>query len=436
MERAKRMNRRVLIAVALVAIVIVVGLLYFFSQRPQEVKTLGFASTQLGATAEKAFLLNLLGNFTKETGVPVDSLITSQYSDVLSRLEAEQQSGKVTISLLGDLEGNIYLYADRGWVTDMSKFGTLPGRTFISSLEATSIYKGQKVFIPWMTATYVFVVNAEAFNYLPPGLTKDDVISGTSKWTYDALLAWAKNIYEKTGKKALGFPVSPSGLFHRFLHGCIYPSYTGYQVKGFDSPEAVAMWAYLKELWNYVNPASSTYSQMADPLLKEEVWIAFDHIARIKNAVTQSPDKFYVVPVPAGPKGRGLLTVVVGLTVMKGAPAPDEAWKLIEFLTRPDVQVQTLQATGFLPTTVEAAGKVPQGPIKSLVEGVNRELSLPDIKTSYIPPLGAQGSQFSQIYRTAFERIVLKGEDPGAVLSELKPQLLSLFQQAGVSPDI
>ncbi len=430
------MDRRVLIAAVLVAIVIIVGLLYLFFQRSREVKTLGFASTQLGGTATKAFLLSLLGNFTEETGIPVESLITDRYSDVLSRLEAEQQSGKVTISLLGDLEGNIYLYTDRGWVTDISKFGTLPGRKFISSLEATSIYKGQKVFIPWLTATYAFVVNKDAFKYLPPGLTQDDVIRGTSKWTYDALLAWARNIYEKTGKKALGFPAHPSGLFHRFLHGCIYPSYTGYQVKGFDSPEAIAMWAYLKELWNYVNPASSTYSRMADPLLKEEVWIAFDHISRIVDAVTRSPDKFYVVPVPAGPKGRGLLTVVAGLTVMKGAPAPDEAWKLIEYLTRPDVQVQTLQATGFLPTTVEATGKVPEGPIKSLVEGVNRELSLPDIKTSYIPPLGAQGPQFSQTYRTAFERIVLRGEDPGTVLSELKPQLLSLFQQAGASPDV
>ncbi|MEZ0345260.1 MAG: extracellular solute-binding protein [Infirmifilum sp.] len=424
-----------LILAAVVVLALVLGALYYLT-RPKEVKSLGFASTQLGATAEKVFLMNLLGNFTQTTGIPVDALITSAYSDVLSRIEAEQKSGQVTISLLGDLESNIYLYADRGWVIDMRGYGTLPGRTFIPSIEKTGDYKGRKVFIPWMTATYVFVVNKKAFDYLPKGLTKDDVIMGTDRWTYDALLAWAKNIYDATGQKMLGFPLHPNGLFHRFLHGCLYPSYTGAQVKNFDSQDAITMWTYLKELWNYVNPASSTYSIMSDPLLKGEVWIAFDHIARIKDAVVQQPDAFYVVPVPAGPKGRGLLTVVAGLTIMKGAPAPQEAWQLIEYLTRPDIQAQTLQATGFLPTTLEAAGKVPEGPVKNLVQAVNRELSLPDVKTYYIPPLGAQGPQFNQVYRTAFQRIVLGGEDPSKVLPELKTQLLGIFQQAGVSSDI
>ena len=64
------------------------------------------------------------------------------------------------------------------------------------------------------------------------------------------------------------------------LHGYLYPSFTGYQVSAFNSPEAVAMWEYLKELNKYVHPSTGIWASMSDPLLFEEVWLAWDHTAR------------------------------------------------------------------------------------------------------------------------------------------------------------
>ena len=49
---------------------------------------------------------------------------------------------------------------------------------------------------------------------------------------------------------------------------------TGYQVSAFNSPEAVAMWEYLKELNKYVHPSTGIWASMSDPLLFEEVWLA------------------------------------------------------------------------------------------------------------------------------------------------------------------
>ena len=390
-----------------------------------------WASTQLVPPEEQAFVKNtLLAEFKKETNVDVE-FVGISYEDLSVRMESEQTSGKVTISIMGDLHGGLDYFASKGWLEDLSKFGTLPGRTFPKVLEEYSRLYGIKAYIPWMTATYVMVVNKEAFKYLPEGLTEEDVIKGTSKWTYDAFLAWAKKLYEETGGPKVGFPAGPKGLFVRFLHGYLYPAFTGAQVKNFDSDNAVKMWEYLKELWKYVHPSSTTWDAMADPLLKGEVWIAWDHTARIKDAITTKPDQFVVVPVPAGPKGRGFILVIAGLAIPKNAPHQDAAWALIEYLTRPETQVKVLENVGFFPTVQEASAKIAAGPLKILAEGVGNLLSTPDALVALIPSLGAKGGDFKNVYITAFQRIVLNNEDIKPVISELAPVLKGLFEETG-----
>ncbi|WP_457742370.1 ABC transporter substrate-binding protein [Thermococcus sp.] len=394
--------------------------------------TITWVSTQLAPPEERAFVLNtLLPPFEKDTGIKVNYVPLS-YTDLSTRLAAEEQSGKVTIDLIGDLHGGMDYYASKGWLMDLNSMPKLTGRTFIPAFMKYATINGKLVYIPWMSATYVMVVNKEAFKYLPQGLTEKDVIQGTDKWTYDALLAWAKNIYEKTGKKLLGFPAGPNGLFVRFLHGYLYPSFTGYEAKEFNSPQAIQMWNYLKNLWQYVNPASTTWDAMSDPLLTGQVWIAWDHTARIKNAIETKPDQFVVVPVPRGPKGRGFIVVLAGLAIPKNAPNPEAAWKLIDYLTKPSTQIEILKNVGFFPTVQEASNALPNGPLKILAQGVNTQESAPDALVVMIPNLGAKGGEFKNIYKEAFRRIVLQGEDPQKVLSELDPKLTQLFKDAGI----
>ena len=39
------------------------------------------------------------------------------------------------------------------------------------------------------------------------------------------------------------------------------------------------------------------------PLLSGEVWIGWDHVARVRDALRQKPEEFVTFPAPAGPKG-------------------------------------------------------------------------------------------------------------------------------------
>ena len=72
-------------------------------------------------------------------------------------------------------------------------------------------------------------------------------------------------------------------------------------VTKFRSAEAEAGWNMFQELWQYTNPASTSYAFMQQPLLTEEVWIAFDHVARLADAFNQKPDDFVAFPAPGRP---------------------------------------------------------------------------------------------------------------------------------------
>ncbi|MCD6420425.1 MAG: carbohydrate ABC transporter substrate-binding protein [Synergistetes bacterium] len=389
-----------------------------------------FVSTQMHPAGEREFMVGtLLKSFAKESGINVEFLALT-YNEMLSRVSAEEKTGKVTISVIGDLHGGLDVMASRNLLQEVKGI-PLPNRTFISTLEKYSVIKGKKVYVPWMQATYVMVVNKEAYKYLPNGLTKEDVRKPTEKWTYEALLQWAKNMKEKTGTPKFGLPMAPKGLFHRFLHGYLLPSFTGYEAKEFDSPNGIKAWEYMRKLVNYIHPASSTWAAMSEPLLKGEVLLAWDHTARIKPAIVQQPDKFEVIPVPRGPAGRGYIVVAVGLAVPKKAPQKEAAYKLIDYLTRPSTQVLVLQHVGFFPTVKEATGKIPTGALRILARGVTAQSSSPDSVIAMIPNLGKYGGEFTNTYRKVFKKVVLQKASLQKEVSAAAKLLKSLFEKAG-----
>ena len=105
----------------------------------------------------------------------------------------------------------------------------------------------------------------------------------------------------------------------------------------------------MKELWAVSNPNSTNYNFMQEALMAGEVWIAWDHVARVKDALTTQPDQFVAFPAPAGPKGRGYMPVVAGLAIPKDAPNRAGAVAVIEHMTKPETQLMTAAEVGFFP---------------------------------------------------------------------------------------
>ena len=347
------------------------------------------------------------------------------------RLIAEQKGGRVTVSLVGGLHGDFAPFVKADQMEDLSAvMGKLGDRGFpqtfvdLSRMGTTD----KHYYAPWMQATYLLAVNKKAVEYLPQG-------ADVNALTYAQLKEWGANIQRTTNQRRLGFPGGPKGLLYRFFQGYLYPSYTGSAgVVGFKSPEAATMWQEFKDLWQGVNPQSTNYEFMQEPLLAEEVWVAWDHTARLINAAKERPNDLLLVPAPAGPRGRGFMPVIAGLGIPKGAPNRAGAEQLIEYLTQPQPQVATLRELAFFPaTSAKIPDELPAG-IRLEADAVAKQTAAKDALPSLLPiGIGAKGGELNKIYMDTFTRIVLKNEPIQQVLDEQAKVLQGIMEEAKAS---
>jgi multiple sugar transport system substrate-binding protein len=279
-------------------------------------------------------------------------------------------------------------------------------------------------YIPWMQATYIMAAHTQALEFLPEG-------ADINALTWEQFGEWCQNILDETGSPRCGVP--HAGLYHRFLEGYLWPSFTGGMVTEFKSQAAADMLTWVKDsLWPTIHPQSISYEFMQEPLLAGEVWVAFDHTARLLEAFNQQPADFVAFPAPAGPAGRGFMPVVVGLGIAADAPHADQAVELIDFLTRPETQGMILNDLGFFPV-VEGVdfSNLPEG-IAIEAEAVAATSNAADGLPALLPVgLGERGGEINQIFRNAFDRVVINGEDVNTVLAEEGANLQALMSETG-----
>lgn len=381
-----------------------------------------FMSTQFNTVEESDKARAILADLGNVDFVP------SEEGPMIDLLKAEAQAGSGTVDLVGALHGTFPVLAQEDVLFDLSDLLAevqaeyeLPEAFVELGKLGTEDYQ---YYIPWMQATYIMAAHKDALQYLPEG-------ADLNALTWEQLAAWAKNIYDATGEAKLGLPVA--GLFHRFLEGYLYPSFTGGMVTGFKTAEAAAMWEWFKtDLWPYVHPQSITYEFMQEPLLAGEVLVAFDHTARLINAFNERPEDFVGFPAPAGPAGRGFMPVVVGLGIPFTAPNPDGAEALLKYLLSPETQARVLKDLAFFPVVggVDTSGLSAGVAIEA--GAVAAQASSPDALPALLPVgLGSRGGEINEIYRNAFSRIVLNGEDIQTVLEEEGANLQKLLDETG-----
>jgi multiple sugar transport system substrate-binding protein len=359
----------------------------------------------------------------------------SEEGPLLDLVIAESQAGQGTVDVVGALHGTFPPLQRANAMENLIDLAEdlSMNRSFAPAFLETGLLGTEDYlyYVPWMQATYIMAAHNDALEYLPAGVNPDDM-------TWQQFGEWCKAIYDGTGEPLCGLP--HAGLFHRFLQGYMWPSFTGGMVSQFQSQEAEAMLTWLRDdLWPYIHPESINYAFMQEPLLAGEVWVAFDHTARLLNAFTENPDDFVAFPAPSGPAGLGFMPVIVGLGIPRTAPNPENAAALIDYLTRPGVQEQILNELGFFPVVGGVStARLPQG-IAIELEAVEAQANAPNAIPALLPVgLGARGGEINQVFRNAFDRVVLNGEDVAGVLAEEARNLQALMNETGAacwSPD-
>jgi multiple sugar transport system substrate-binding protein len=163
-----------------------------------------------------------------------------------------------------------------------------------------------------------------------------------------------------------------------------------------------------------------------------EVWIAFDHVARLMDALRAAPNDYVTFPAPAGPMGRGYMPVIAGLSIARGAPNRDGAAGLIEYLSRPAVQLRLAAETGFFP--VVRADLPPDLPaaVRLAANAIAATQNARDAKVSLLPVgLGDKGGEFNKVYMDSFQRIVLRNENIRTVLDAEAANLRTVMNATG-----
>ncbi|HEX6506370.1 MAG TPA: ABC transporter substrate-binding protein [Chloroflexota bacterium] len=361
-------------------------------------------------------------------GAPVGTnFLPSDAAPFYSRIQLEESSHRVTIGVIGGLHGDLQPLAAQGYLQDVTPLlGELKKVGFARSLLDLTRFGGNSkhYYVPWMQATYIMAVNVKALKYLPPGVSVQHL-------TYDGLIQWGRNMQRGTGKRLIGLPAGSTGLIHRFIQGYLYPSFTHSSgVVQFRSAAAVRMWQKMKQLWAVTNPQSTGYSFMQEPLMNGQVWVAWDHVARLIDAVNSRPSQFRLVPAPSGPKGLGYLPVIAGLAIPKGTPDLKSAEKLISYLAQPRQQIRTLTRLAFFPATnAHLPATVPAG---TRLEGVavKAQSYAKNALPALLPiGLGTQGAAFNQVYLDTFNRIVVRNENISAVLNDEARTLQGILDQ-------
>jgi multiple sugar transport system substrate-binding protein len=339
----------------------------------------------------------------------------------VDRVRAEAKAGRGSIDVLVGLHGDFVTFQNEGLIRGVGdvarQIKTLPPALVKHGKLGTKT----QYYVPHSQATYVMVANKDVMRYLPRG-------ADINALTYGQLFQWARAIRRGTGQNRFGLPASETGLMHRFLQGFLVPSFTGRFVTAFRSKEAVAAWAYLRQLWQYTHPQSLSYAFMQDPLLSQEVLLGWDHVARLKTALDQRPDDLVAFPVPRGPKARSYMPVLVGMGIPKNAPNPDGGKALIRHLVKLGPQAALLSLTGFFPVVGGRLSKQISPGLRAEAGAVARQQQAKDAVQALLPiGIGAEGGNFSKYYRDAFTRIVRNGEDIQKVLNEQGELLDQIF---------
>ena len=382
-------------------------------------------SNQFSPVEEKQHFEKILADKVTGEKVAFNQVDTGIFA---STLQSQVDAGKVQVSIVGALHGDLAPQASR--LTDLDDVaGQLGDRGFSKELTDLAKLGGSTTkYIPWMQASYVLAINKKALQWLPSGV---DV----QKLTYDQLLTWMTAARQANGNKAVfGIPAGVKGLYHRFFQGFLLPSFTGGQITTFRSPEAVTAWEYMKQLWAQTARASTTYDNMQEPLQRGEVLVGFDHVARLVGAPKDKPDDWVMAPAPTGPKGLGYMLVLAGLGIPKGAPDVDKAKDAIKTLTTADVQVEVLRQNAFFPATnAKVPGDLPgaialaAGAIEAQRTAGKAILSLPPVG------VGTRDGEVAQLFKNCFKEICLDGKPAQQVLDAQAKQLNTIMDELKVA---
>ncbi len=307
-------------------------------------------------THEKEYLIDtFFKKFEEENNVKVEVDFIAQ-ADSIKKIQTEQETGNIISDILYVDTANMAPYVNGGWVQDISGIVQDTGITVTNMFDASTNNGDQRFFVPMSFDVYITIANKKALQYLPEGLTEEDVVKGIT-WEQYAKWAIAIAAGEGAGKAMLPANLDKSQL--------LYPLGGMSLAYGGDFPE-VASEGFQKAMGIVAEMAQGNafYSEQAqytaptDPLNSGEVWLTFAHMAPVGTAYNAAPNEYIIGAAPKGSNGAGSTSGAWCYGIQKGAKNQELAEKFIRYVTTPQVNYDFCSNYGGALSPIQEVGDI------------------------------------------------------------------------------
>lgn len=284
---------------------------------------------------EKEFLVDeYFAGFEKEFGVKVNVEFVTQ-ADAINMIRTQQETEKVTYDVIYADTANMAPYVNGGWMQDITELINATGSTYTNMFDGTTNKDGARYFVPNSFDVYVLICNVKALDYLPEGLTREDVVKGIS---WEQYAQWAVNIAAGVGEGKAMFPASLTGSQLLYPMAGIAMAYGGgfpeFTSEGFKS--ALGIIATIAQGDGYY-AEQDQYNAVTEPMSSGDAWLSFSHMAPAGTAYNAAPNNFVIGAAPFGSTGAGSTSGAWCYGIQKGAPHQDAAEEFIRYIARPEV---------------------------------------------------------------------------------------------------
>jgi multiple sugar transport system substrate-binding protein len=374
--------------------------------------TLVLDSEMFSPPAEQEFFINeILAPFEEETGITVSFSIV-EGAAMFDRITVQQETDHVTTDVILAFNGRFPWYTEAGYVSSLDDAADiLEDRTILTAFDATAMADGVRYFVPISADVYLTIAHNNALDYLPAGADMDSL-------TYDQYVEWAVAIAEGEGEGKVCITGIPQKMFI-YQFGTSALSY-GLSPAGEGEPafpnlnsdasaESWGNWAAIGAADGFV-PTILSIDNCTDPLMREEAWLSVTHNARVGQVYASNETLYTVGPAPVGPSGVGTIAGAHGLGVVEGTANYDAALQLVEYLTRPDIQVKMNKGTGgFVPVVAEAIEYLGDDPTDEII--IKALIVLNFGIPSYLPVADFQDwGAVKQLFDDVFVDMILGGD--------------------------
>jgi multiple sugar transport system substrate-binding protein len=365
----------------------------------------------------------IVGAFEKENpGIKVE-FVDMGWDEYFTRLPI-LLSSRTTPDVMLNQQGGIYQYGSENQFLALDKLIDEELRKQLAPglLEANTV-NGHVVGIPSSVGAYVLWYRADLFE-------KAGLNPNRPPATWQELLQYAETIKAKAGVPGLGVHGKPgvdlADTYAYFYHAAVGRPLWDSKLNRIDlrHPGAAEALRFMKKLVD--SPGAQPHVDQYDrPALRSllrdgRIAMTFDGpwiLNVVKEQLQGANPVIRAGQVPAGPAGRHSITVVDAWTIPAHTKHPNEAWKLLRYLVRPENQAAHDSGYGSIPPQ-DAVAKMPefQAPhFKELVAALRHGFS----SRANTPRYGEVNDRLPE----AVQRVLIGRATPEQVLQDLASQM-------------